>query len=238
MTDGQTDSSRCVGTPYERARAAAPVRATMGRRKALFQRVTLRRTSVSSESGESALARARSDAEAFNAFYDAYAQRMLVFFARRVYDVELALDMTAETFALAFERRRQFRGSTLEEEQGWLFAIARSQLSRYWRRGFVERQALRRLAIDVPHLSGWEIERVEELADLDSRRGELEAAMADLPVDQRRAIELRILEELDYVDVAAALAVSEDVARARVSRGLRALASELARGLQPLSEVP
>ena len=37
-----------------------------------------------------------------------------------------------------------------------------------------------------------------------------------------------MVEELDYAQVAERMAVSEQVARARVSRGLRAMARELA----------
>ncbi len=51
---------------------------------------------------------------------------MLVFFTRRVLDAELAMDLTAETFATALTRREQFAGRSAEEEQAWLFAIARS----------------------------------------------------------------------------------------------------------------
>ena len=48
--------------------------------------------------------------------------------------------------------------------------------------------------------------------------------MAALPEDQRRAVELRVVDEYGYADVAGTLGVSEQMARARVSRGLRALA--------------
>jgi hypothetical protein len=34
-------------------------------------------------------------------------------------------------------------GTSAEEEQGWLFAIARSQLTHFFRRGEVERAAIR-----------------------------------------------------------------------------------------------
>ena len=56
--------------------------------------------------------------------------------------------------------------------------------------------------------------------------------MAALPPDQRRAIELRIVEDLAYEEMAAVLAVSEQVARARVSRALRALARMLRDGVK------
>lgn len=175
------------------------------------------------------LAKAKAgDAAAFSEFYERYAQRVLIFTTRRALDVELALDLTSETFAVALATCRQFRGRTDEEEQAWLFAIARSQLSRYWRRGAVERQALCRLGIEVPSLDDAEIERVETLAGLHDLKPRLTQAIDALPRDQRQAIELRVVEELDYAEVAERLNATEQVVRARVSRGLRALGRALA----------
>jgi RNA polymerase sigma-70 factor (ECF subfamily) len=173
------------------------------------------------------LAASREDPDAFAEFYDAYAERVLLYFARRVLDVDTAFDLLSETFAKALERRHQFRGHSPEEEQGWLFSIARSELSHFWRDGRVERSALARLGVGVPGLSDPEIERIEQLAGLSSLAAPLADAMAALPEDQRRAVELRVIEEYGYADVAGLLDISEQTARARVSRGLRALARQL-----------
>jgi RNA polymerase sigma factor (sigma-70 family) len=175
----------------------------------------------------SLLAQSRQDPDAFAAFYDVYAERILLFLVRRVLDVDTAFDLLSETFATALERRHQFRGSTAEEEQGWLYSIARSELSHYWRDGKVERIALARLGVGVPALSDPEIERIEQLAGITELVPALHDAMASLPEDQRRAVELRVVEEHGYAEVATILGVSEQTARARVSRGLRALAQRL-----------
>jgi RNA polymerase sigma-70 factor, ECF subfamily len=175
----------------------------------------------------SLLAQSRQDPDAFAAFYDAYAERILLFLVRRVLDVDTAFDLLSETFATALERRHQFRGSTAEEEQGWLYSIARSELSHFWRDGKVERIALARLGVGVPALSDPEIERIEQLAGINELVPALHDAMASLPEDQRRAVELRVVEEHGYAEVARILGVSEQTARARVSRGLRALAGAL-----------
>jgi RNA polymerase sigma factor (sigma-70 family) len=175
----------------------------------------------------SLLAQSRQDPDAFAAFYDAYAERVLLFLVRRVLDVDTAFDLLSETFATALERRHQFRGSSAEEEQGWLFSIARSEMSHYWRDGRVERIALARLGVGVPALSDPEIERIEQLAGIKELVPALHDAMASLPEDQRRAVELRVVEEYGYAEVATILGVSEQTARARVSRGLRALAQRL-----------
>jgi len=173
------------------------------------------------------LARARSDPDAFAAFYDAYAQRVLVFLARRLLDAEVALDLASETFAKALELRCQFRGRTPEEEQAWLFTIARSELSHFWRRGRVEREALARIGVEVPMLTDTDLERIEDLAGVGAVAARLHEAMERLPDDQRRAVELRVVAELGYEEIAIALEVSQQVARARVSRGLRSLATTL-----------
>jgi RNA polymerase sigma factor (sigma-70 family) len=177
---------------------------------------------------ECVLRRALRDPEAFGDFYDAYMRRVLVFFTRRVFDVETAFDLMSETFAKALANIEQFRGRTTEEEQGWLFAIARSELSHYWRRGEVEKAALTKIGVAVPSLTSGEIEHIEQMAQLASIRKDLADALGQLPEEQRRAVELRVVGELAYAEVAQSLGVSEETARARVSRGLRTLRKQLA----------
>lgn len=160
----------------------------------------------------------------FAAFYAAHSRRLLAFFARRTFDVEVARDLTAETFAEAFEHRRRFRGSTEAEAAAWLFGIGRHQLSRYARTGSVRRRAVERLGIRLPEVSEDDHDRIVELAGLAEMRDRVAAAFSDLSGDQREALRLRVIDELPYAEVAETLGVSEQTARARVSRGLRRLA--------------
>ena len=135
---------------------------------------------------------------------------MLVYFTRRVLDVDVAFDLLSETFAKALEQRRQFRGVSAEEEQGWLFSIARSELWHYWRDGRVERSALARMGLLVPGLSDPEIERIEDVAGLGEVADRQADAMASLPEEQfGAAVELRVIDECGYADVAVKLGVSE-----------------------------
>ena len=173
------------------------------------------------------LGRSVAQPELFGEFYAAHASAVFVFFARRTLDVEVARDLTAETFAEALASRSRFRGTTEAEAAGWLFGIARHLLSRYLRRGVVERKAVERLGIRMPHLSDDDHERIAELAGLDDLRSGVAAALGELGADQRDAVELRVVAELPYDEVARRLSISEPTARARVSRGLRALADAL-----------
>jgi RNA polymerase sigma factor (sigma-70 family) len=173
------------------------------------------------------LTRARREPSAFGGFYAAHSRQLLAFFARRTFDVEVARDLTAETFAQAFEHRRRFRGSTDAEAGAWLYGIARHQLSRYARKGVVERKALRRLSIRVPAISEEDYERIAELAGLADLRDRVATVFADMSDSQRDALRLRVIDERPYAEVAQMLGISEQTARARVSRALRSLADAI-----------
>jgi RNA polymerase sigma factor (sigma-70 family) len=155
--------------------------------------------------------------------YETQAAGVLRFFARRTLQPDVAIDLVAETFARAFANRAQFRGSSESEAIAWVFGIAHHELSAYFRRGAVERRALAKLGLSVAPLIDADYERVEELADLRSLRLTVSDALAQLTVEHREALRLRVVEEQSYPDIARTLGVSEPTVRARVSRGLRAL---------------
>lgn len=165
--------------------------------------------------------------ESFSRFYAEEADGLLVWFTRRTFDPEAALDLTGETFAKAFLGRRKLRGTDAVAARAWLYGIARHELSRFWRRGRTETRAMRRLGMEREELAPSEQERLERLADLDSLRTAVATALEYVPPDQVEAIKLRVVEELPYPELADRLGVSEQAARARVSRGLRRLAELL-----------
>ena len=152
---------------------------------------------------------------------------MLVFLARRTLDAAIAADLAAETFALAFRSWPRLLGRSEEEVRGWLFTVARRQVSRYLRRGRVERRAVQRLGIRVPSLHEDDLAAIDERAGLSELRAALGVELARLSLEQRDALRLRVVEERSYAEVATTLGISEQAVRARVSRGLRALAGAL-----------
>lgn len=172
-----------------------------------------------------ALRASRRDPEAFAAVYEREADAVLRFLALRTYDPQVALDLVAETFAQAYRARRRFRGSTDPEAGAWLYAIARAELSRFYRRGFAERRAVERLGWSLPAWTDEDLEAVDHRVDQAARRRLLGDALEELSPGVRAAVRLRVVDELDHAEVARRLGVNEEAARARVSRGLRALAA-------------
>jgi RNA polymerase sigma-70 factor (ECF subfamily) len=185
------------------------------------------------------MARSRLDADRLAAAYERDARRLLVFFTRRTYDAQVAVDLVGETYARAFELRRRFAADARDADAvaAWVFGIGRNVLNEELRRGAAERRALRRAGVQAPALAGEELARIEELAALGELRAAVAGALAELGADQRDAVRLRVVEELDYAAVARRLGISEQAARARVSRGLRSLAAALD-GLGPTEVTP
>jgi RNA polymerase sigma-70 factor (ECF subfamily) len=167
------------------------------------------------------------DPEGFVALYRRESPMLLTFCARRVLDAETALDLVAETFAQAFKGRKSFRGRTEVEARAWLLTIARRQIARYLERGALDRRLIQKVGLTVPAMAPDEIAEVDRRAGLPELRAMLGAELAKLTDDQREALRLRVVEERSYEEVAASLGVSEATARARVSRGLRAMGRAL-----------
>jgi RNA polymerase sigma-70 factor (ECF subfamily) len=166
----------------------------------------------------------REDPRAFRELYDRWAEPLLAYFYRRTFDAEVAAELLAETFAVAFERRRRFKdlgrpGAT------WLYGIASKELSHFFRRQQVELRALRRLKVELPALEDDSLARIEALAEIDTHRHSLATALASMPAGERDAVSLRVVGELDYPAIASELRCSEAAARTRVHRGLARLSS-------------
>jgi RNA polymerase sigma factor (sigma-70 family) len=163
--------------------------------------------------------------QGFSVFYREHAESLMAFFVRRTCDVEASLDLTAETFAQAFARRRTFRGATSQEAGAWLFAIASRQLAGYLRRGYARRRLVDRLGIEVPRPDEFESERALQLAGIKALQPLIREELERLSHPQRDALRLRVVEEMPYARVAERLGISERAARMRVSRALAAIAS-------------
>jgi RNA polymerase sigma factor (sigma-70 family) len=163
----------------------------------------------------------------FVALYDRAMPGLLGYFAPRTLDAQVAADLTAETLAEAFAARSRFRDRGDGSAAAWLYTIAGRKLGRYLRRRRVEDAARRRLGMERLELGPEDIERVEALIDFEQVGRAVAAAFNELRPGQREALRLRVIEGRSYRESAAVLGCSEDVVRARVSRGLKRLAAQL-----------
>ncbi len=132
-----------------------------------------------------------------------------------------ASDLTAETFARAWLVRGRFRDERNGTALPWLLGIAANVLADTARRDRVETRARERLGLPLDLAADDGYAEVEERL---SPRLALERCLGSLPEHERSALELRVLDELSYAQVAKRLAIRPAAARLRVSRALRRLA--------------
>jgi len=135
-------------------------------------------------------------------------------------------DLTAETFAQAALSLKRFRDEADGSAVPWLFGIAKNLLRRYHEGERIETAARRRLGMPIS-LDEVELDAAEERARAERMAPEIGGALALLPAGQRHALELRVVDELPYTEVATRLGCSEVAARLRVMRALDSLSRRL-----------
>lgn len=167
------------------------------------------------------------DPELFVTFYDRHARGLLAFFARRTFDSQVAADLTAETLADAFASRQRFRDRGAGSASAWLYTIGRRKLGRFIRRHGVESRARTRLAMELIEVGHEDTDRIEDLIDFEAIGRAVARALGRLNADQREALQLRVIEGVSYAEASRRLGCTQDVVRARVSRGLKRLGAEL-----------
>jgi RNA polymerase sigma-70 factor (ECF subfamily) len=172
------------------------------------------------------LVAAREDPDSFGEFYRRHAVAIERWTRSQTPDMATAADLTAETFAQALVSLGRFRGGTDEAARAWLYGIARNLVRRYHRRGRVELETCRKLGLQLDHDPD-ELASIEAQIDANLVTVGLEQALDALPDTQRQALQLRVVDELDYDQAAALMGISEQNARIRVSRALKALSMRL-----------
>jgi RNA polymerase sigma-70 factor (ECF subfamily) len=184
------------------------------------------RTKLSAPTDAELIVASVTDPRAFRELYDRWADPMLAFLYRRVLDAEVAADLLAETFAIAYEKRGRYR-DTGAPGAAWLYGIVRIELSRYFRKHRVQLKTAQRLGLVVPELDEESARAIARLVEPDERSAGLADALTQMSPAEREAVELRVVGELEYSDIATRLNCSEAAARVRVHRGLARLSQLL-----------
>jgi RNA polymerase sigma factor (sigma-70 family) len=173
------------------------------------------------------LAAASRDPLAFREFYERYAVWMRSWFQRQTGSDSAALDLTAETFAQAWHAARRFRDLADGSGAPWLFGIARNLLRQYHKHNRIESAARARLGLPTAWADCEDYDAVDERLEAGALAPALRLAVRALPSEQRRALVLRVVQQMEYEEVAGTLGCSQNAARLRVSRALRSLGLKL-----------
>jgi RNA polymerase sigma factor (sigma-70 family) len=150
-------------------------------------------------------------------FRDHYAQ-LLAFSMRRVSGREIAEDVVADSFAVAWRRRDRIPDPALP----WLYAIAAHVVANQRRSNRRRRDLDTRLAHEIAVVAS----RSDPAESLD-RRDAFSAAFALLAESEREVLRLIAWEGLDTRDAAQVFGCSPGAFRVRLHRARRKLARQL-----------
>jgi RNA polymerase sigma-70 factor (ECF subfamily) len=143
------------------------------------------------------------------ALYDAQVGDVFAFLLRRCGDIELAEDLTQETFVAA---ARLFRDTSEAPAPAWLYQVARSRLIDHWRREARRARKLRLLG------SGQAEEVAADPANSVVSGRRVMAALDELPNDQRAVLVLRYLEGHSVSQIGESLGRSTKAAESILAR--------------------
>ena len=158
--------------------------------------------------------------ELFGELFERYSGWLRDYVARRV-GLQLAEDLVAETFLVAFAHRHRY-DTTAPNARPWLSGILTNLLRNHWRTEVRELRALARTGADP--LSGGQqegeafAERAGERLDAQAATRSLAAAFTSMPREQRDVLVLHVWGGLDYPELVAALGVPSGTVRSRLHR--------------------
>ena len=168
------------------------------------------------------VARSLEESIAFEPIFDRHFSAVHVYLHRRA-GRDLADELTAETFALAFSQRASFRGSG--SALPWLYGIATNLLRRQCRKERRQLRAYSRSGVDRSvSLEDGAAARAERSL-LDPR---LAGALAAMRPRERDALLLYALNDLSYEEIGFALGVPVGTVRTWLHRARKTAQRELA----------
>jgi RNA polymerase sigma-70 factor (ECF subfamily) len=154
------------------------------------------------------------DPELFATVFDRYYSEIHGYASRRL-DRSLADDVAAETFLIAFDRRKRFN-PTYSSARPWLYGIASNLISRHRRAEMRQYRALTRTGLD--DVADGHADHVAGRVDAQARRGPLAAALADISAGDRHVLLLVAWAQLSCEEAAQALGIPAGTARSRLHR--------------------
>ncbi len=154
--------------------------------------------------------------DAFNDIVDHYQVQIMRYLYRLTGELELAKDLTQDTFVQAFESIQKTDPSSPLQLKPWLFRIATNKAMQHYRRKKIIP------FIQFPHNRDINISNNRDPSEGIIKRLAVEDALCHVPVQQRTCLVLHFVEGFKYREIAQTLGISEDAVRMRVTRGQQA----------------
>ena len=169
--------------------------------------------------------RAKSDPRAFSELYELYYSRILNYIYGRILNVEIAEELTSNTFFNVLKALPQYRPKT--SFRAWIYRIATNEIKMYWRstknRLNRENDFYETVQRDRVYFFSPEIEIEEEQEEYLRLFSQLHKSLDFLPERYRSVLVLRYFEDLSYNEIAQVLRKRVGTIKSLIHRGLKRL---------------
>jgi len=166
--------------------------------------------------------RAKTQAEALGRLYEMYYERIFRFCVHRLFNKEIAEDVTSAVFLQVARGMRSFKGRSEQDFRNWLYAIAANQANAYIRKTSRRKKLLAAAADSIrPAATG----SANPSPGPDWPR--LYAAILRLKPQHQTIVTLRFFENFSYQQIAQILDVKEATVRVTLHRILNQLRNQL-----------
>lgn len=163
------------------------------------------------------------DEDAFMIIYDRYAQRMLRYFYRMLYqDNELAQDFVQDLFLKLVEKADRFNPK--QKFSTWLYTLAANMCKNEYRK----RKVRDRFKQEISHHENTIESGIEDFMDRKAFSQELSEALDILSPEQKNVFILRYQQDLSLKEISAISQCAEGTVKSRIYYGLKKLAQKLA----------
>ena len=163
---------------------------------------------------------ARTQAYALGQLYELYYERIFRFCVHRLFDKEIAEDVTSMVFLEVARRIRTFDGQDEQDFGNWLYAIAANQTNAYIRKTTRRKKLLAEAGESIKALTC-----ESNSSQLDWPK--LYAAILKLKPKHQTIVTLRFFENLPYAQIAQILKTKETTLRVMMHRILNDLRNKL-----------
>jgi RNA polymerase sigma-70 factor (ECF subfamily) len=164
--------------------------------------------------------KARTQAGALGRLYELYYERIFRFCVHRLFNKEIAEDVTSAVFLQVARGIRTFKGRNEQDFRNWLYAIAANQANAYIRKTSRRKKLLKEAVGLVPASEG-----NDESSYLDWPK--LYTAILKLKPRHQTIVTLRFFENLKYEQIAQILNIKEVTVRVTLHRILNELRNNL-----------
>jgi RNA polymerase sigma-70 factor (ECF subfamily) len=163
---------------------------------------------------------ARTEADALGRLYEMYYERIFRFCVHRLFDKEIAEDVTSAVFLQVARGIRSFEGRTEQDFGNWVYAIAANQANAHIRKTSRRKELLAKAARSMSASR-------DAKEEIEPDWPELYAAILKLKPKHQTIVTLRFFDDLRHEQIAQIMNIKEATLRVTLHRILSKLQKHL-----------